>query len=338
MKGKNKPMLSIIIPVYNVENYIRECLDSIFSQNFEACEVICVNDGSTDSSLNILYEYRSLYPNYLTILSQDNQGQAVARNAALDCATGEYVAFLDSDDYYMSHAIDTILGLIMRYPTADVIYTDCAQTTSGNRFYTLHYDTPIEKDLIDFYDWEFEQYATTPVGCVCGGIYKLEFLNKYDLRMYPGVYYEDELYIFNVYTKQGSVVAMHLQEPYYYYRLGRDGSTISSLKLKNFKDRLTVIRKMHSILDSSTHVTTARRHKLFEMYLQNMIESYQHGYIREVERMLCREDILVMEAGTLSSHEKKLLRLLHIHPILMVVYKTNQLPNFIRRCINRFIK
>lgn len=334
----NSIILSIIIPVYNVENYIRECLDSIFAQDFTACEVICVNDGSTDRSLDILDEYQMLYPDYMTVLLQDNQGQAVARNRALDCAKGEYVAFLDSDDFYLPHAIETILGLIKHNPTADVIYTDCAQTTSGNRFYTLLHNTPVEKNLIEYYDWEYERYHTTPRGCVCGGIYKLDFLNKYNLRMLRGVYYEDELYIFSLYTKRGTVVAMHIAHPYYYYRLGREGSTVTSLNEKNFRDRMIVAREMNIILHKSTYITESRQHTIWGLYLENIIEGYQHGFIKLVTKLLTKEDIIIMEAGALSQHEKKLLRLLKISPRLMAAYKTNQLPSLIRRFINIFIK
>lgn len=336
--SQHSPILSIIIPVYNVENYLRECLDSVLQQNTESLEIICVNDGSIDGSLNILNEFEQQYPALITVLSQTNQGQAAARNAALDIARGEYVAFLDSDDYYMPNAIDTILKLISDNRGVDVIYTDCAQTTSGERFYTLPFDKPVSKGIVEFYDWEYEKYNKTPMGCVCGGVYKLAFLNQHQLRMRSGVYYEDELYIYSIYTHHGKTVAVHLEEPYYHYRTGREGSTITSLKMKNFIDRLTVVREMHTILMQSTCKTIARQHKIFEMYLQNLIEAYQHGFIKEVGGLMRRQDVEYMAAGAVSTHEKKLIRLLRISPRLMAAYKTNQLPGIVRRSINIFIK
>ena len=336
--SQQTPNISIIIPVYNVENYLRECLDSVLQQNTESLEIICVNDGSTDGSLEVLNEYKQQYPDLITVLSQTNQGQAAARNAALDIAKGQYVAFLDSDDYYMPHAIDTILQLITNNPSVDVIYTDCAQTTSGDRFYTLPFDKLVSKEIVDFYDWEYEKYSQTPTGCVCGGVYKLAFLNQHQLRMRSGVYYEDELYIFGIYTHHGKTVAVHLEDPYYHYRTGRKGSTVTSLKMKNFIDRLAVVREMQQILKKSSYITIARKHKIFEMYLQNLIEAYQHGFIKEVGGMMRKQDVEVMAAGVVSAHEKKLLRLLRISPRLMAAYKTNQLPSIVRRCINIFIK
>lgn len=331
-------ILSIIIPVYNVENYIRECLDSLLQQDLTTCEVLCVNDGSTDGSLAILQEYQTNHPNVFRVFSQINQGQAAARNKALDEAKGECVVFLDSDDYYLPNAIATIITYIKKYPLVDVFYWDCAVTTEGNRYYTLPHISPVDQQIIEYYDWEYEQYTTTPAGCVCGGAYRKAFLDKYHLRMRPGVYYEDELFIFSIFTCQGNVLALHLDQPYYYYRTGRDGSTVTSLREKNFKDRMTVTREMNNFLQQSQCITEARKHKIFSMYLQNIIEGYQYGFIALVTKLLTKEDVAIMSKGAVSQHEKKLIRLLKISPRLMAAYKTNQLPSLIRRFINIFVK
>ena len=334
----NTPLLSIIIPVYSVENYLRECLDSLLQQDLTACEVLCVNDGSTDVSLAILQEYQGAHPDVFKVFTQTNQGQAVARNKALDEAQGEFVVFLDSDDYYLPNAIPTIMNHITKYPHMDVFYWDCAITTEGNRYYTLPHVSPVEQQIIEYYDWEYDQYTTTPAGCVWGGAYRKAFLDKYHLRMRPGVYYEDELFIFSIFTCQGNVLALHLNQPFYYYRTGRDGSTVTSLREKNFRDRMTVTREMNNILQQSQCITEARQHKIFSMYLQNIIEGYQHGFIALVTKMLTKEDLAIMSVGAMSQHEKKLLRLIKISPRLMAAYKTNHLPSLIRRFINIFVK
>ena len=334
----NTPLLSIIIPVYSVENYLRECLDSLLQQDLTACEVLCVNDGSTDGSLAILQEYQGAHPDVFKVFTQTNQGQAVARNKALDEAQGEFVVFLDSDDYYLPNAIPTIMNHITKYPHMDVFYWDCAITTEGNRYYTLPHVSPVEQQIIEYYDWEYDQYTTTPAGCVWGGAYRKAFLDKYHLRMRPGVYYEDELFIFSIFTCQGNVLALHLNQPFYYYRTGRDGSTVTSLREKNFRDRMTVTREMNNILQQSQCITEARQHKIFSMYLQNIIEGYQHGFIALVTKMLTKEDLAIMSVGAMSQHEKKLLRLIKISPRLMAAYKTNHLPSLIRRFINIFVK
>ena len=89
---------SIIIPVYNVEKFLRECLNSITSQTLKNFEVICIDDGSTDNSLTILQEYANKDSRF-KVISQENQGQGIARNKAIDIASGEYLFFVDPDDY-----------------------------------------------------------------------------------------------------------------------------------------------------------------------------------------------------------------------------------------------
>ncbi len=90
-------LISIIIPVYNVEPYLRQCLDSIFEQEADNYEVICINDGSTDGSAEILDEYAAKYLN-LKVLHVANGGTAKARNLGMELAQGEYIWFVDSDD------------------------------------------------------------------------------------------------------------------------------------------------------------------------------------------------------------------------------------------------
>lgn len=104
IKTFNKPTISVIVPVYNVENYLKECLDSICNQSFRDIEIICVNDGSEDNSLNILKEYKRL-DSRISIISKENGGLASARNVGLNQAKGKYVYFIDSDDYLNQNAL-----------------------------------------------------------------------------------------------------------------------------------------------------------------------------------------------------------------------------------------
>ena len=95
----DKPLISVIIPVYNVEKYLRQCLDSIINQTLKDIEIICVDDGSTDRSLNILKEYQAK-DDRIIILQQQNKFAGVARNTGLKVAKGKYLSFLDSDDFF----------------------------------------------------------------------------------------------------------------------------------------------------------------------------------------------------------------------------------------------
>lgn len=103
-------MISVILPVYNVENYLRECLDSLINQDYQNFEVIAVNDGSTDHSLSILKEYESKFSNFI-LVNQENKGLSEARNAGIPYVTGKYIYFLDSDDFILPNTFSNLCQL-----------------------------------------------------------------------------------------------------------------------------------------------------------------------------------------------------------------------------------
>ena len=91
--------VSVIVPVYNTEKYLKKCLDSLVHQTLKEIEIILINDGSTDNSQKIIDEYVLKYPKLFKVFSQKNSGQAVARNLGIKNSKGEFIAFADSDDY-----------------------------------------------------------------------------------------------------------------------------------------------------------------------------------------------------------------------------------------------
>ena len=93
-----KIKVSIIVPVYNVEKYLKRCLDSITNQTLKELEIICINDGSTDNSLKILKQYAHK-DKRISIINKQNEGLSVARNTGMEAASGEYIGFVDSDDW-----------------------------------------------------------------------------------------------------------------------------------------------------------------------------------------------------------------------------------------------
>ncbi len=103
------PKISVIIPVYNSEKYLKKCLDSVFAQTFDDFELIIVNDGSPDDSQDIIDAYKALYPDKITALKQENAGQSAARNHGMHAAQGEFIMFLDSDDYLHPEAMEKAL-------------------------------------------------------------------------------------------------------------------------------------------------------------------------------------------------------------------------------------
>lgn len=131
--------ISVIIPVYNDEKYLRECLDSVSCQTLEDIEIICIDDGSTDSSPEILNEYSK--DSRITIISQPNQGSAIARNRGLDIARGKYIGFLDADDIYINPESLEIMFNSAEKNDADMISANLKFLTQNRKIVSNpHYD------------------------------------------------------------------------------------------------------------------------------------------------------------------------------------------------------
>lgn len=120
--GEYLPKVSVIVPAYNAEKYLEKCLDSLMNQTLEDIEAVVVNDGSTDKSADILEAYKQKYPDKMVVIHKENGGQASARNLALKVCRGEYIGFLDADDYVQLHMFERM------YQTAkeqDLDYVAC---------------------------------------------------------------------------------------------------------------------------------------------------------------------------------------------------------------------
>lgn len=158
------PMISIIIPVYNAEKYISTCLDSVVNQTYRDIEVVIVNDGSLDNSLNIIEKY-SNNDSRIKVYTKDNGGVSSSRNYGLNKANGEYILFVDSDDYLASNTV--LQGLILGLNESDVLYfktlNQKSSITTENKVDNLSstYETGIDflndalKDNFGWYLWRY---------------------------------------------------------------------------------------------------------------------------------------------------------------------------------------
>ena len=230
-------MLSVIIPVYNVENYLNECLDSVTSQTLEDMEIICIDDGSTDNSLNILKEY-SKKDKRIKIITKENGGQATARNLGIKEAQGEYIAFVDSDDFIeptmfeklYTKAKDNNLDIAMcKIATYD---NQTEEIKDNVWYYMLGVFRDFEKDIFNHKDTkEFTCHiAVTPYN----KIYKTTLLKENNILFPEGLIFEDEKFFYDTYlrAKRVSIVDEFL----YYYRINRKGSTVDTIKDNDFSD------------------------------------------------------------------------------------------------------
>ena len=235
------PKISIVIPMYNVEKYIGDCLESIARQGYESLEVICVDDGSTDGSLAVAEEWHKQHPRLdLKILQQSNKRQAAARNTAFDIAKGEYIIMLDSDDVLFDGFLITLDKYI--YTSApDIVaynvvnwYPNNKQQFDKNTTYSHPSYRSFESGKA-FLDYFVKLKHWGPTGMFY--IFKRTMLNEYGLRFMEGVYHEDDLFIAQLcYCAKAVVVVPELE---YCYRM-REGSTMHNQTIGNVMDKFTV--------------------------------------------------------------------------------------------------
>ena len=237
--------LSVIIPVYNVEKYLKECLDSITRQTVKDIEIICVDDGSTDNSPDILKEYQKK-DSRIKIITKENGGQASARNLGIKEAQGEYIAFIDSDDFIEEEMLEKL------YTKANDDNLDiamCKIATYNNQtgeikdnvwYYMLGIFRDFEKDVFNHKDTkEFTcNIAVTPYN----KIYKTSLIKDNDILFPEGLIFEDEKFFYDIYLRAKKVSI--IPEFLYYYRVSRKGSTVDIEKENDYTDIIEISKQI----------------------------------------------------------------------------------------------
>jgi glycosyltransferase involved in cell wall biosynthesis len=243
------PKISVIIPVYNVEKYLRECLDSVIHQTLKDLEIICVNDGSTDGSLAILEEYAKK-DSRIIIIKQKNQGQGAARNRALKIAKGEYVQFLDSDDYLSKDACE-ILYHHANEKSLDMLlfggynFNDGENILLNNPYWDKTYlDKNIDYSVFQVSKIKNVVHRLPVSACLC--LYKRHFIAQKEIKFPQGLFYEDTFFFIKAIT-QACNIGINFSK-LYQRRLHPEQVTQNWNKL--FSDYLKIINLILSYLQS----------------------------------------------------------------------------------------
>lgn len=202
--------ISVVIPVYNVEAYLRECVDSVLAQTLQDYEIILVDDGATDSSGAICDEY-ARQDARIRVIHQPNGGLSAARNTGLDAATGKYIYFLDSDDYIRQDSLKLLFDLAEQeqadvvFFDAHVFFTDCEPDPNVYQYHrSKGYGTkPGKQMLLELLDTD-EYRTAVPLM-----LFRREYMLRYALRFRVGILHEDELFTFYVYDADGKIAHCH---------------------------------------------------------------------------------------------------------------------------------
>lgn len=224
--------LSIIVPIYNVEDYLEECLESLYNIKNIELEIILVNDGSKDNSFKIMEKFKDMYPEKTVLINKENGGLSSARNAGMKAAAGEYISFIDSDDFIdvdeferffkegQKDKLDVIVGNMRYYTpekTGDPLFRSEMIKNSG-----------ILKG-VDFF-WELFQKPKCFREEVVDDIYRREFLLKNDIWFNENIVHEDSEFTPLVYLKAEKV--RYIDRAFYFYRQ-RTGSIMNKVSEKS---------------------------------------------------------------------------------------------------------
>ncbi|MBE7706664.1 MAG: glycosyltransferase family 2 protein [Cyanobacteria bacterium SIG30] len=241
--------ISIIIPIFNAEKYLKECLDSIVGQSLKDIEIICIDDCSTDNSYTILQEYAQKDERIKILKQENNQGPGAARNRAIDVAKGKNIMFIDADDFFEQDALANAYNQISKN-NDDMVYFDLQYYDETSKEVTRHNLTNIFRKY--FNGQSFHLYDI-PEPFVQAGysvykIYKTEFLKKNNIKFPDERFAEDSVFYIQCIANSDKVSVLD-KSMYNYRKLNNSATTISATK--NWMNICTIGEKNLNIMQNS---------------------------------------------------------------------------------------
>jgi len=289
-----KPEISVIVPVYNVEKYVGECLESLLNQTFSNIEIICVNDGSTDNSSAVLKHYAEK-DSRIIIIDQKNGGLSAARNAGLAYAAGKYILFLDSDDFITDNTLEKLYGTSEK-ENLDILYFGVQNyfenTNSKNE--NIYEDAYYNRK--QFYPGAvkgtelFERFLAENmfVCCVPFQFIRTEFLKNTGIKFKEGMLHEDELFSPQLIVEAER--AMVIEDKFYMRRIRTDSITTSAVTHKNFIGYFIAYTTLSAkiIKDNNLSQTAASALSVYAKKLYNTSRRV-YGQLSHQEKRLIEE-------------------------------------------------
>lgn len=312
-----KPLISVIVPVYNVENYMRQCVDSLLNQTLTNIEIILVDDGATDTSPKICDEYARRYPR-VKVIHKLNGGLGSARNVGMKEARGKYIGFVDSDDYVSVKMYETLLDL------AEANKADCAYC-GFTRFWNDTVDVTKQaektvnvysgKEIMDSYLLDrigcvpTEKYDCTYGASVWGALFKNETIQRSNVEFVSEREFIAEDMIFDIDFIPCCKKIAHTTEILYFYRFNPNSLTtryVADRFEKNVALCNEMGRRLNRVYNSDTYKIRLNRYFL-KITRIALIEEVIH--IKENGRKIARENI------SRIAHNQELVQILNIYPV-----------------------
>lgn len=295
--------VSVIIPIYNTASYLMECLDSVLNQSLRDIEVICVNDGSTDASLEILESYK-LKDNRISIINQENKGSGAARNIAMKQAKGDYIMFIDSDDYIEEDMLIELYGLATQ-KVLDLIFFKIINFNkdtyeqSKSAYLEMKFLENIVKDEV--FNWQvvknrvFDLSVTAP-----GKFFKRDTIKN--VQFPEDIIFEDNLFFIKSFFR---VKRAYFYNKHLYFRRVRSDSVMNSY-YGRFSDCITVYDRIGDYLkhirvydEFSNQLFDRKCKDIFTRFSQIPLE-YKQDFFEEIKDNFSKMHRTLQMDGTLK--------------------------------------
>lgn len=303
-------IFSIIIPVYNVELYLERCIESVLNQNDFQNEIILINDGSIDSSGDICDEYAKRY-SHISVIHKKNGGLSEARNDGIKYSTGDYIIFLDSDDYLEENVLQRFNDAITDNQTLpDIIAAGTLKHENGER---KEIGRLFNNELISGETFlKNELRENKYFAAACSSIYKREFLLQNKLSFPPNLLHEDEFFTPKAFLKAKHVLVSNIM--FYHYIIRENSITTSKNKIKNAKSIFEISRQLTPIFNKIEN-------KQLKSLLKNHLAKICLNIIEEAELYLSENSHIIdkdiLKENSVFIREKIRYSLLKINPKLL---------------------
>ena len=308
-------MLSIIIPIYNVENYLNECLDSILRQSYHNYQVIMVNDGSTDSSLEIANMYVEKDQRF-KVYTKVNGGLSSARNYGLKYVDGEYLTFLDSDDYLSDDAYENMMKII---GNNDIVLSNIRYFFENNTGFDLKGLNTKVSDNIN------EQALLSPM-FAWNKIYKTKYFIENNILYPNGLWYEDIPVTVSLFVNTDKIV--YLNETCYYYR--QRSSSIMGQKTDKQKDIFKILEMTKDYL-VNTDKYQRYYHEIEYLYIEHLMLYGQYRFlVSDNYQKMYEETVLIMNDNFINYKKNKYIKYLSIKNKIFIKYLNKYTINIFR--------
>ena len=234
-------LISIIVPVYNVEPYLAKCIDSLINQTYNNIEIILIDDGSNDGSGEICEEYSKI-DKRIRVVHEENQGVSHARNVGIELSTGKYITFCDSDDFIENNMYEEIMKKMITDDFEVVIVN--YNVIKDNRIIPKKFQIPAEMTKDQFLYYMSKKYFR---GFCCNKVYKSELIRETDIRFEEDIAYCEDM-LFNVNVGRHIKKAYFMNDNLYNYCIRSTNATTSKFKHKNLPE-LIAYEKIINIID-----------------------------------------------------------------------------------------